>query len=74
MIGSFLSEVELSVFFHLVSILRLLFLKRECCHFKNKGVLFSSFKHILLSYKCTIRLETTYINLVHPLHTIMLYT
>jgi hypothetical protein len=32
------------------------------------------FKHILLSYKCTIRLETSYINLVYPLYTIMLYT
>jgi hypothetical protein len=31
-------------------------------------------KHILLSYKCTIRLETSYINLVYPLYTIMLYT
>jgi hypothetical protein len=31
-------------------------------------------KHILLSYKCTIRLGTSYINLVHPLHTIMSYT
>jgi hypothetical protein len=30
-------------------------------------------KHILLSYKCTIRLETSYINLVYPLYTIMLY-
>jgi hypothetical protein len=27
-----------------------------------------------LSYKCTIGLETSYIILVHPLHTIMLYT
>jgi hypothetical protein len=32
------------------------------------------FKHILLSFKCTIRLETSYINLVYPLYTIMLYT
>ena len=32
------------------------------------------FKHVLLSYKCTIRLETSYINLVYPLYTIMLYT
>jgi hypothetical protein len=32
------------------------------------------FKHILLSYKCTIRLEASYINLVYPLYTIMLYT
>ena len=28
-------KVELSVFFHLVSILRLLFLKRGRCHFKK---------------------------------------
>ena len=32
------------------------------------------FKHILFSYKCTIRLETSYINLVYPLYAIMLYT
>jgi hypothetical protein len=29
---------------------------------------------MLLAYACTIKLETGYINLVHPIHTIMLYT
>jgi hypothetical protein len=48
-------------------------IRSTICGWNNKALSFK-FKHILLSYKCTIRLETSYINLVYPLYTIMLYT